>query len=73
MRKIVQENEVSIMKSSARRDLECRILHHLSQSGPQTPGRKGGSVRQTAVPSTSICLLLSKFLLLLQNQLTSLV
>jgi hypothetical protein len=28
MRKIVQKNEVSIMKSSARRGLECRILHH---------------------------------------------
>ena len=32
MRKIVQKNEVSIMKLSARRGLECRILHHLSQS-----------------------------------------
>jgi hypothetical protein len=34
MRKIVQKNEVSIMKLSARRSLclECRILHHLSQS-----------------------------------------
>jgi hypothetical protein len=31
MRKIVQKNEVSIMKLSARRGLECRILHHLSQ------------------------------------------
>jgi len=30
MRKIVQKNEVSIMKLSARRGLECRILHHLS-------------------------------------------
>ena len=34
MRKIVQKNEVSIMKLSARRF--CRILHHLSQN----PGRK---------------------------------
>ena len=43
MRKIVQKNEVSIMKLSSRRGLECRILHHLSQSfwGPQTPGCKG--------------------------------
>jgi hypothetical protein len=32
MRKIAQKNEVSIMKLSARRGLECRILHHLSQS-----------------------------------------
>jgi hypothetical protein len=32
MRKIVQKNEVSIMKLNARRGLECRILHHLSQS-----------------------------------------
>jgi hypothetical protein len=30
MRKIVQKNEVSIMKLSTRRGLECRILHHLS-------------------------------------------
>jgi hypothetical protein len=29
MRKIVQKNEISL---SARRGLECRILHHLSQS-----------------------------------------
>ena len=47
MRKIVQKNEVSIMKLSARRGLECRILHHLSQSflgaaqGPKTPAVKG--------------------------------
>ena len=47
MRKIVQKNEVSIMKLSARRGLECRILHHLSQSflgaaqGPQTPAVEG--------------------------------
>ena len=34
---MVQKNEVSIMKLSARRGLECRILHHLSQ----TPGYKG--------------------------------
>jgi hypothetical protein len=40
MRKIVQKNEVSIMKLSTRRGLECRILHHLSQ----TPGRKGRHV-----------------------------
>jgi hypothetical protein len=32
MRKIVQKNEVLIMKLSARRGIECRILHHLSQS-----------------------------------------
>jgi hypothetical protein len=30
MRKIAQKNEVSIMKLSARRGLECRIWHHLS-------------------------------------------
>ena len=46
MRKILKKNEVSIMKLSARRGLECRILHHLSPTsgglnGPQTPGRKG--------------------------------
>jgi hypothetical protein len=35
MRNIVHKNEVSIMKLSARRGLECRILHHLSQ----TPSR----------------------------------
>jgi hypothetical protein len=65
LRKIVQKNEVSIMKLSARRGLECRILHHLSQSFWGT-GRKG------AAPSASICLLLFNFLLLLQNLLTSL-
>jgi hypothetical protein len=59
MRKILQKNEVSIMKLSARRGLECRILHHLSQN----LGRKGRSA--------SICLLLFNFLLLLQNLLTS--
>jgi hypothetical protein len=36
MRNIVHKNEVSIMKLSARRGLECRILHHLSQN----PGAK---------------------------------
>ena len=52
MRKIVQKNEFSIMKLSARRGLECRILHHLSQSfwGPwATPchkGRPASSVRR---------------------------
>jgi hypothetical protein len=40
MRKIVQKNEVSIMKLSARRGLECRILHHLSQ----TPVVKGAEL-----------------------------
>ena len=67
MRKIVQKNEVSIMKLSARRGLECRILHHLSQ----TPGRKGR--RACSVRRTALCLLLFNFLLLLQNLLTSLV
>jgi hypothetical protein len=32
MKKIVPKNEVSIMKLSTRRGLECKILHHLSQS-----------------------------------------
>ena len=47
MRKIVQKNEVSIMKLSARRGLECRILHHLSQrfwrpwAAPRPPAVKG--------------------------------
>ena len=71
MRKIVQKNEVFIMKLSARRGLECRILHHWSQ----TPGRKGSrasSAWRTTVPSASICQLLFNFLLLLQNLLTSL-
>ena len=40
MRKIVQKNEVSIIKLSARRGLECRIFHHLSQ----TIGCKGHRV-----------------------------
>jgi hypothetical protein len=50
MRKIVQKNEVSIMKLSARRGLECRILHHLSQNfwGPSAvrrpPALKGAEL-----------------------------
>ena len=48
MRKIAQKNEVSIMKLSARRGLECRILHHLSQSfwGPwaRPPAVKGAKL-----------------------------
>jgi hypothetical protein len=56
MRKIVQKNKISIMKLSARRGLECRILHHLSQ----TSGKLGSTAQ-----SASICLLL-------QNLLTSL-
>jgi hypothetical protein len=57
MRKIVQKNEVSIMKLSARRGLECRILHHLSQSFWEPPAVKGAelSAWQMAAPSASIC------------------
>ena len=77
MRKIVQKNEVSIMKLNAKRGLEGRILYHLSQSFWGTwaaPGRKGpSSAQRTARRSASICLLLSNFLLLLQNLLTSLI
>ena len=77
MRKIVQKNEVSIMKLNAKRGLEGRILYHLSQSFWGTwaaPGRKGpSSAQRTARLSASICLLLSNFLLLLQNLLTSLI
>ena len=44
MKKIVPKNEVSIMKLSARRGLECKILHHLSQNpahnGPCSTRRK---------------------------------
>jgi hypothetical protein len=59
------------MKLSARRGLECRIFHHLSQcfwrpwATPRTPAIKG--------TSASIYLLLFNFLLILQNLLTSLV
>ena len=49
MRNIVHKNEVSIMKLSARRGLECRILHHLSQ----TPGRKGQPSFSVAVGGPS--------------------
>ena len=71
------KNEVSIMKLNAKRGLEGRILHHLSQSFWGTwaaPGRKGpSSAQRTARLSASICLLLFNFLLLLQNLLTSLI
>jgi hypothetical protein len=44
MIKIVQKNEVSIMKLSARRGLECRILHHLSQRFWGPPAVKGAEL-----------------------------
>ena len=64
MRKIVQKNEVSIMKLSARRF--CTIY-------PRTPAVRTQSLLCSTARSASICLLLFNFLLLLQNLLTSLI
>jgi len=57
MRKIVQKNEVSIIKLSARRGLECRIVHHLSQTPP--PPVKGAELarhgRRLCPPHQFVC------------------